>query len=198
MSTIPRASPSSATVTSESPIRPILPSVRRSRSADLVGERGRGVDPMQLQQLDPFDAQASQGVLHLVAQHGRAAVERPFAGVVRACHSHLGGDQQAVRIRMERLGQEFLVGSAAVEVRRVDEGDPQLDGPAGERDGALAGRSRFRRQVHGPETEPPHLQVPSDTKIRRRHAWSSPRPKGNASTGVDARNRNGREVRAPP
>jgi hypothetical protein len=47
--------------------------------ADLVGERRLRVDAVQLQQLDPLDAQSAQGLLDLLAQNSRPPVELPLA-----------------------------------------------------------------------------------------------------------------------
>ncbi|GAB7109806.1 hypothetical protein JCM4814A_81210 [Streptomyces phaeofaciens JCM 4814] len=59
-------------------------------------------------------------------------------------------------------------------MRGVDQRDTQLDGPPGDRERGFAAPARFRRQVHGPEAQPPYFQIPADTKRSRCHALSSP------------------------
>ncbi|CAM5487056.1 hypothetical protein SHIRM173S_07285 [Streptomyces hirsutus] len=127
MSTISRARPSSSTVTSDSPILPIFPSVRRSRRVPTWSASGvAGSMRCSWSSSDPLHAQPPQGLVDLVAQESRPPVELPLAPGTGAGDPDLGGDQQIIGVGVQGLGQEFLVGSAAVQMRGVDERDAQL------------------------------------------------------------------------
>jgi hypothetical protein len=78
---------------------------------------------MELIQGDLVQPQASQAALARLPQMFRPAVGIPPSGA-RAYESTLGRDDQILRVRMERLGDELLAHVRAVRVRSVDEIDP--------------------------------------------------------------------------
>ncbi len=103
-------------------------SLQVPQRACLVGERCFGVDAVQLKKLDPLDTQSAERLLDLLPQHGRPPVELPLARGARSSDANFGGDQEFIRVGVQGLGQEFLIGSPAIEMRGVDQRDTQLDG----------------------------------------------------------------------
>ncbi len=138
------------------------------QGAELVGEGDRGVDAVQLQEADVLAAQPPERLLDLVAQGLGPGVVVPLPRR-RPGHAHLGGDQQVVGVGVQGLGEQLLVGAAAVHVGGVDEGDTEFDGAPGDGQRVLPLRAGFRRQVHRPEAEPADLQLPADPPHVRRH-----------------------------
>ena len=94
------------------------------------------------------------------------AVRIPGAGA-RAQQAALGGDDQVLRVGMERFGDQFLVHVRAVAVGGVEEIHAQLDTPGATRECALA-RSFGGPQTFGPQTriapKPRRLTVRSPTR----------------------------------
>jgi len=125
--------------------------------ADLVGQRHLGVDPVQLQQVEPLHLQPPQRQLGLLAQVGRPANRNPLLRT-RPGQAGLGGDEQVVGVGVQGLGDDLLAGAGTVGVGGVDEVHPELDGPA-QHGQALGAVGRLTpdarpRDAHGPEAEP--------------------------------------------
>src|SRR5580658_7112257 len=141
------------------------------QGADGFLDRDLRVRPVELVQRDLL--QAPEAALALGAQLLRPAVRLPpaRAGTLKPA---LGGDNQIVRIWIERLRDEALADLGPVRVRRVDERDAQLDDPPQRRQGLRLIRriapDAAAGDAHGAETEPGHRQVPADVdraRIRR-------------------------------
>jgi hypothetical protein len=132
------------------------------QSADRVFERHVRVAPMELIQGDMVQPQASQAALASLPQMFRSAVGMPLSGA-GAYESTLGRDDQILRVRMERLGDELLAHVRAVGVRSVDEVDPELDGSAQHSAGLVSvGRiapDASAGDAHGAEAEAVDRQV---------------------------------------
>src|SRR5438309_9426897 len=88
---------------------------------------------MQLVQVDSLEPQASKTSLTGGPEMLGATAHLPPIGS-RAQESSLGGDDEVVRIRMERLGDEPFAHLGPVGVRRVDQCDAALYCPAQDRD----------------------------------------------------------------
>src|SRR5581483_8514363 len=71
-------------------------------------------------------------------------------------------DHEAVRVRMQRLGDQLLAAAGAVDVRRVDEVDAELERAAQH---ALA-FLRVLDDAHRAEAEAPHLDLPAEPEGR--------------------------------
>ena len=87
-----------------------------------------GVHRVQLVELDALQAQAPQASLARFAQVLGAPVARPPTRTA-ARHAALGGDHEIVRVGVQRFGDQALGDLGPVAGRRVDEVDPQFDGP---------------------------------------------------------------------
>src|SRR5829696_8373418 len=77
---------------------------------------------MQLIEVDALELQPSQAALEGVSQALGPAVRRPRARPLPV-ETALGGDEQALRIRVERFGDELLANPRAIRVRRIDQVD---------------------------------------------------------------------------
>jgi hypothetical protein len=70
---------------------------------------------------------------------------------------------------VERVREQLLVGPETIEVRRIDQVDPQLDGSAHNRDRSSAiGRRLPGREAHRAEAKATDCQIATDRE-RRTH-----------------------------
>ena len=138
----------------------------------------------QVHEVEAAQAQGLEVVLDGAAQSGGGALGRAAGAEDRA---HLGGDDQAGRIRMEGLADESIGADAAVaapvEGRRVDVVDAKLDGSAqdGAADLRIARRAMEARggQAHGAEAEPIDAEVAAEAVfVGLGHGSSAPWPSG--------------------
>jgi len=97
--------------------------------ADRILERHFRVHRVQLVEVDALELQALQAAGEISFKLLRAAIGIPAAGA-RSGQTALGRDHQPLRIGMERLGDQHLVGARPVALRRVDELHAELDRPA--------------------------------------------------------------------
>ncbi len=131
---------------------------RRDRA--LVGHLRVGA--VLLVELDRVEPQPPERALAGLPQVLGAAVARPL---VRAGPSQpsLGGDQQVLRVRVERLGDQLLADMRAVGVGGVDQVDAELDRPPQDRDGLVViGRrppDAGAGDPHGAEAQPAHPAI---------------------------------------
>jgi hypothetical protein len=128
--------------------------------ADLVLERDLRIDAMQLEEVDPFDAQASQAELGLLLEVLRAAERLPPQ--VGAALAGLGGDHEVLWVRVQGVGEQFLVGAEVVRVGGVDERHAELDRAPCDGDAVRAfcvrGPVVAGREPHRAEAEPVDLE----------------------------------------
>lgn len=150
------------------------PRTPRAQRAELVGQRCRGIEAMELEQLDPVEAQPPERRCHVISQRLGAGIVGPTSRLGGADDADLRGDEQIVGIRVERLGEQLLVRAPPVHVGGVDQGDAELDRPLrhGDRGGSRLGRCG--RQPHGAEAQPPHLEIAADAERPGRHRPTSP------------------------
>src|SRR5262249_9274217 len=140
------------------------------RAHSLV-KRHLRIGRMQLIDIDTLQLQPSQACLAGGAQMLRSAVV--FPGLTpRSPEPAFGRDDQAFRIRVERLGNEALVDLRTVGVGRIDEGDAELDST---HQHALSTRTikRFTpytraAQAHGAEPEAIHGRVATEGEAATR------------------------------
>ena len=102
-------------------------------------DRHLRVEPVELVEVDAVELQAPQRHLDALAQVLGPADGLPHARAA-AREAALGGDDQAVGVRVQRLGDEVLAHERPVGVGGVDEVDAQLDGPAQHADATRRGR----------------------------------------------------------
>jgi len=95
--------------------------------AELVGERHRRIDAVQLVEVDPIHPEPTQAHLDALAEVLGSAhlvpLTRPGPG-----KAALGGNDEIGWIRVQRLPDEVLAHRGAVGVRSVDQGDAEFDG----------------------------------------------------------------------
>ncbi|GHI02515.1 hypothetical protein Scel_08360 [Streptomyces cellostaticus] len=122
--------------------------------ADGLGERDGGVAAVHVVEVDDVDVQAAQARLDGLPDVGRVVADGPVArGVGAVLDAELGGQCDLVTVRGDERREELLVGTGAVHVGGVDEGDARLDGGLQ----GVEGRRVVRLSVggadaHGPET----------------------------------------------
>src|SRR6476619_3208186 len=113
-----------------------------------------GVDAVLVEQVDGVGAQPPQRLLHGAPDRVGTAVEAPrLAG--GELETELGGDDDLVTDRFERLADEFLVREWPVDLRRVEERQAALDGGADEPDHVLPVGEGWEARAH------PHAAQPS-------------------------------------
>jgi hypothetical protein len=95
-------------------------------STDRILVRDVRIGGMQLVQVDAVELQAPKAALAALPQPLGARVSRPLAGSGPA-QAALRRDHEAVRIGMQRLGDQVLAHLWAVRVGGVDQIDSQLD-----------------------------------------------------------------------
>src|SRR4029079_12368352 len=116
--------------------------------------------------VDGVDAKPAQAPLARLPQVLRPAVLRPLAAVARPHQSALRRDDEVVRIRMERLGDQLLADVRAVRVGGVYVFAAELHGAAqhGARIVDVGGRAGDPGpgQAHRAEAEAVDLELPGD------------------------------------
>ncbi|CRK56545.1 hypothetical protein [Alloactinosynnema sp. L-07] len=139
------------------------------KRAQLVGERDGRIDAMQLEQVEPVEPEPTQTLLDLIPQKLRTPTDHAVLWRVRWGHTDLGRDEEVIGIGVQRLGEKLLVGTPPVQVRGVDQGHAQLDGPPCHRDAGFPAHRLVRPQAHRPEPEPSHREFIPDTERGRCH-----------------------------
>src|SRR5205807_4750695 len=125
---------------------------------------------MQLIDVDAVQAQSLEASLHRLAKVRGSGIVSPLirAGTVPAS---LGGDYKAGRVGKQRFGNQFLAYVWTVGVRRIDEIDIQLHGPAKNRQRCFPifwrPPNAFAGKAHRAEAETMHGNLPP-----QRHASS--------------------------
>ena len=115
---------------------------------------------MQLIQIDPLELQAAQARVACVPEiFGTAVADALLQPVAETA---LRGDDEPLRIGMERLGDDLLAYACAVDVGGVDQRHAQLDRTAHDADALLA----VADDTHRAETEPAHLELAPEQKRR--------------------------------
>ena len=144
------------------------------RAGDVL-DRHIGIDPVLVEQVDHLDPQPLQRVFgHLPDAFG-AAVEP--VSTARAAGTkvvaELGGDDDILPERLQRLAHEFLVGERAIDLGGVEEGDAALYRRSDQRDHLLAVRSRaaVMIQAHAAEADGRDCKV-AIAKLARLHFHS--------------------------
>ena len=95
--------PAASTLTSDSPMwRDLALVLQQGELTDLVGQRHLGVDPVQLEQVDPLEPEVAQAQLGLLTQIFGTTHRSPVARAGPG-QAGLGGDDQPRRVRVERL-----------------------------------------------------------------------------------------------
>ena len=127
--------------------------------ADRVLDRRVGVDAVLVVEVDRVDAEPLEaGLAGLAHVSGRPS--KPVMAPSAAAHdAELGGEDDAVALALEGAADQLLVGTAAVHVGGVEEGDAELER-------VVDGRDRFRfaaadvevGHAHAAEAEGRHLQ----------------------------------------
>ena len=135
---------------------------------ELVVGGNRGVDPVQLEQVDAVDAQAGRLPSHWLRRYSGRPQAAHWPGP--AGEPGLGGDLERIRIGVQRLTDQFLGHVGTVGVGGVDQVDAQLDGPAEDGDGRLSW------STGGPHTPGPvSCMVPNPSRWTvRLPSWQVP------------------------
>ena len=165
------AAVSCSTVISDSPMWRILPSFCSAASSPTWSSAGNfGVDAVQLEEVDAVGAEPAQAHLDLLTQIRREAERCPLV-LTGSQEPGLGGDDEAVPIRVQCFADQFLGHVGPVGVRGVEEVDAEFDGAAQDANGfgAVVGRApdAVARQTHGPESEPVDGEVAADGERSR-------------------------------
>src|SRR4029453_3168662 len=130
--------------------------------ADRVGQRHRRIGAVELVQRYLLQPEPSQAAFADLAEVRRPAVGLPAVGAWPD-QAALGRDDQVVRVRVERLGDQGLADRGAVRVGGIEEVDAQLHHPPERGDGLVAaGRvapDTGTGDPHGPEPHPVDGQV---------------------------------------
>src|SRR6185437_14629895 len=133
--------------------------------ADRLLVRDLRIRGVQLVEVDPLEAEASQRALACLAQVLRAAIARPetVLALAVADGAALGRDDEVVRVGTERLGDQLLADLGAVGVGGVDQIDAELDRAPEHGDRFVAVRGRAEDfgagDPHRAEAEPADLEV---------------------------------------
>src|SRR5438876_5648022 len=119
--------------------------IRASRSTTgLFALRASGAKRVLVEQVDRLDAQPLQRAFGRLPDAFGAAVEpvRTARAARTKVVAKLGGDDDVLPERLQRLAYEFLVGERAVDLGGVEEGDAALYHRPNERDHLPTVRSR--------------------------------------------------------
>ena len=123
---------------------------------------------MQLIDVDAVHAQSFEASFHRLAKVRRSGIVSPlvWAGTVPAS---LSGDYKAGRVGKQRFGNQFLAYVWTVGVRRIDEIDIQLHGPAKNRQRCFPVFWRppnpFAGKAHRAEAETVHGNFPAQRNV---------------------------------
>src|SRR5581483_1986732 len=119
---------------------------------------GVGIGPVDLVEVDPVGAQPSQAVVDLLRQPPPGVA--PAVGVLPHREVGLGGQDHLIPAAADqRLGHDLLGLPARVDVGRVDEVDPGVEGPVDDPDRFLVVRVAPGAEHHGPEAHRAHLHA---------------------------------------
>ena len=113
-----------------------------------------GVDAVLVEQVDGVGAQAAQRAVDGGADVVWPAADAGLLAVLVEGEPELGGDDDVVADRLERLADELLVVEGAVDLGGVEQGDAPVDRGPEERDHLVARRSRAERLAHAHAAEP--------------------------------------------
>ena len=142
---------------------------------ELVLQRHRRVDPVELEEVDALETEPTQAELGLLPQVRGTSERHPLAGA-GPDESRLRRDHEPVGIRVERLADQLLVHVRPVRVGRVDEVDPELDGAAQDTDRlvVVARRAPDTRAglLHRAEAEAVDPEVAADRERVARHRYT--------------------------
>lgn len=94
---------------------------------ELVFQRDLRVDAVQLQKVDPLNAQVAKVELDLLTKVFGTPHRNPLVRSLTR-KPHLGRDDQVIRVRVKSLADEVVGHKRTVGVGGVDEVDAQLDG----------------------------------------------------------------------
>ena len=146
-----------------------------AEDAELVRCGNGRVDAVELEQVDPLDAEPAQAHLAFLPQILGPAQRRPLVRP-RPCQPSLRGDDESGRVRMQRLADQILADVRAVRVRGVDQVDAELDRAPQDGERLLAvGRlapDAGAGDLHRPEAEPMHGQIAADPEGAARRGGS--------------------------
>ena len=162
--------------------------------ADAVGEGYGRIGRVKLVDVDPRDAERFEAALARFAQMGGARVSRP--GAVGALESPLGRHDGvrplflAESARDEPLVVADVAVIEAVDVGRVDEGDPRVERGVDRADRVVLGGTIADREVHAAKAYRADREAAA-TEGSRFHRWSSSRRSGGQpSARTSSRSRN--------
>ncbi len=113
-------------------------------------DRHIGIDAVLIIQIDSFRTQPFQAGVTARADIFRPPVDAARCGICPVSHNpELGGQKNLVTQTPDRLANQHFVVTVAVNVRRIQKGDAQLDG-------AVNGGRRFRIVPRSIELGHPH------------------------------------------
>src|SRR6185503_19832148 len=98
---------------------------RALQEAELLLVGHRGVDAMQLIEIDALEPEPPQAAVESVLQAGSPAVDLPAIGS-GPVELALGGNHQSRWIRMERIGDQLLADAGTVRLGRIDKVDTEF------------------------------------------------------------------------
>src|SRR6185312_271747 len=126
------------------------------------------VDPVQLIEIDPVEAQPPQAPFARRLQMVRASVFNPLVRA-RPLEAPLRRDDDAFRIRIQSVSNNALADMRAVRIRRVNEIDPEFDGASHDANGLVSIRGfapdSLAGQPHRTESQPGHEEIVADQQF---------------------------------
>src|SRR5436853_2724477 len=93
-----------------------------------IFQRHFRIDPVQLIQIDPFEAKSLQAFVYASGEILRPTIRDPLAGS-RPRISAFGGDYQILWIGIKGFGDHQLACLGTVSIGSIDEIDTKFDGP---------------------------------------------------------------------
>ena len=136
--------------------------------AELSLHRYLWVDPVQLIEIDPVEAQPPQAAFARRLQMVRPPVFNPLVRA-RPLEAPFRGDDDAFRIRIQSISNDPLTDMGAVRIRRVNEIDPEFDGASHDANGLVSIRGfapdSLAGQPHRTESEPGHEEIVADQQF---------------------------------
>src|SRR6185369_2160128 len=126
------------------------------------------VDPVQLIEIDPVEAQPPQAPFARRLQMVRPAVFNPLVRA-RPLEAPFRGDDDAFRIGIQSLRNDALADMGAVRIRRVNEIDAEFDGASHDANGLVSvpgfAPDSLTGQPHRTESEPGHEEIVTDQQF---------------------------------
>jgi hypothetical protein len=176
-------------------------------AGDFLRLGGRQLPQMQLAQVDPVGAEPPQRLPARPVDVGRRSVlagDRPLPGVEGV--AELGGDDHLVAVTGQRPPEHPLAMPRTIDVRGVEEGDPQLQATAQRCDGLIVVGSApaIRPAVQGdrpadrPAPEPDLADIDTATAQISAHRRPSQYGQPGTSLGPRARSRSSGQRLRPP